>query len=190
MKKLLCVIFSIFIFSSGISLSAETSGDLWDNWSSDSGYGAKPVSDEEFEKAIEQVDAKVNKWKNRAKKKLIPKGKERTQSNETEQIKQTAGKNADPPIVCLSTEIMIAGEILPIGHYQVKGEIEEGQTVLNLYQAQHLMAKIPAIETKDDFNKDELWFADFITEEDGTLKIIYGSVDFNAYAVVQQAQID
>ena len=186
MKKFLCILVSIFCICTVPTYSADMlSSDLWDNWSGVNSYGVKPtVSDEEVERAFKQMDEQVNKSKNKAKKKLIPKGKQRTQANETEQIKATAGKDSAPPVLCVSSEVMIGDEVLPIGHYQVKGEIENGTPVLNLYQASSLMAKIPAVETKNDYDKEELLFTDFIVNEDNTVTIIYGSVDFNAYAVL------
>ena len=68
MKRIL--IFGLFIaISMSISLptladdiDAPATGDLWDNWNTrQDEREAKPVSDEEFDKALKQVDQKVNK---------------------------------------------------------------------------------------------------------------------------------
>ena len=63
---------SLSVMADDVDLPA--TGDLWDNWNTrDEGREAKPVTDEEFDKAIQQVDKKVNKWKNWAKNRQIPK---------------------------------------------------------------------------------------------------------------------
>ena len=75
-------------------------GDLWDNWnSSQDFYGQdKPVTDEDFDKAVEQVKDKQNRnWFGFKKRnKNIPKGEEFRQSNETEVINSHADKDSLP----------------------------------------------------------------------------------------------
>lgn len=48
---------SLSVMADDVDLPA--TGDLWDNWNTrDEGREAKPVTDEEFDKAIQQVDKK------------------------------------------------------------------------------------------------------------------------------------
>ena len=55
-------------------LDLPATGDLWDNWNTrEEGREVKPVTDEEFDKAIDQVDRKVNKRKYKQQKRNIPK---------------------------------------------------------------------------------------------------------------------
>ena len=187
MKKFLML--SIICLFSVPSFGADDlmyTNDMWDNYSQtiNEGQEAKPITDEEFEKAIEQIDAKVNKWKNWAEKLKRPKGKEFSQSNETEILNNEHGEDASLPVISLPVEVQIADGYIPIGHYQVKGEMVDSKPVLSFYQAHNLFAKIPATETNSDFGKDEILFADWISENDKQIKIIYGSLDFNAYAIV------
>ena len=105
-------------------------GDLWDNWNTgaDDGREAKPVTDEQFDKAIEQVDKKVNKWKNWAQKRKLPKGEEFSQSNETEMINDTYNNQAPIlPVLCVPVNLAIGEDTLPVGHYQIKGEKINGE---------------------------------------------------------------
>lgn len=46
------------------------------------------------------------------------------------------------------------------------------------------MAELPAIETDDDFDEETITFAKWILEGEDKLKIIYGSIDLNAYTIV------
>ncbi len=190
MKKFILTIFILYICA-GIPVFADETGDLWDSYNSDitNGQEAKAVSDEEFEDALKRMDSKVNKWKNRFQKKQIPKGEEFSQSNETEIINNNQGEKATLPVICLPIELATGEDILPVGHYQVKGEKDDdGKINLKLYQASQLMAEIPANETNEDFDQEEILFANWILLDENRIKIIYGSLDFNAYAVVNISQ--
>ena len=56
--------------------------------------------------------------------------------------------------------------------------------MLKLYQAHDLLAQFPAVETTEDFDEDTISFAKWFFEGDDKIKIIFGSLDFNAYTVV------
>lgn len=166
------------LFFAGNTVFAD--GDLWDNFGDQNTYGQKAVSDEEFDKALESKQKKKKRNKN------IPKGNEFHQSNETEFIKQTED---ELPILCIPANLFIDKNItLPIGHYQVKGEKTNGKPVLKLYQAHFLMAEIPAIETNDDFNQESVNFVELLENGENQVKIIFGSIDFNAYSVIDIAE--
>lgn len=177
MKKLLSILILTLILTSPTAVMAE--GDLWDNFGDQNFYGSKgAVSDEEFDKAIES--------KKGEKKPKKMKGESYQQSNETEIINQIP---KELPVVCISTPIQInQNATLPIGHYQVVGEKRNNKIYLKLYQAHYLMAEFEATETNDDFDEPEVHFVKFITDKDNNLKIIYGSIDFNAYVNVQAAE--
>ena len=78
--------------------------------------------------------------------------------------------------------------VLPVGHYQVKGEKDGQSVVLNFYQSQYLMARVPAVETSDDFGEDTISFVKWFAEGDDKVKVIYGSLDFNAYVILDIVQ--
>ncbi|MBR1424555.1 hypothetical protein IJ579_03220 [bacterium] len=163
-----------------------TGTESWENYAlPDTGEETKPVSDEEFEEALKKIDSKVNKWKNWAENRKKPKGEAFNEANESEQIQNgTNEEKAGDPVICVYMDLKIGENIVPVGHYQVKGEIVDGKPFLSLYQAHYLMAKLPAVETADDFGEDEILFAKFIPQNDNRVKIIYGSLDFNAYTFV------
>ncbi len=142
-------------------LDLPATGDLWDNWNTrEEGREVKPVTDEEFDKAIDQVDRKVNKRKYKQQKRNIPKGEEFSQSNETELINSEHGDKDSLPVISLPVHIVVGEDYVPVGHYQVKGErLEDGTLVLKLYQAHDLLAQFPAVETNEDFDEDTISFA-------------------------------
>lgn len=188
MKKFLSILFAFFILCSAPVKSAE-SDDLWDNFGIDvtPPKESKYVSDEEFDKAFDQMNSKVNKWKKRLQNKNVPKGEEFSQSNETEIINNNQGEDATLPVISLPVELSFGDGIVPVGHYQIKGEKINDIPVLSFYQANDLILRLPATETNEDFDKEEILFADWIEDSNNKLKIIYGSLDFNAYAFVDIA---
>ena len=190
MKKFLILGLFVIISLSAIpsamadDVDLPATGDLWDNWNTrEEGREAKPVSDEDFDKAVEQVDKKVNRWKNWAQKRKIPKGEEFSQSNETELIKEEHDKDS-LSVLCVPVGLIAGENVLPIGHYQVKGEKINGMPVLKFYQAHYEMAEFPAVETQDDFGEETISFVKWVPVNDNQIKVLYGSMDFNAYAII------
>ena len=135
---------------------------------------------------IESLKDKKNKWTNRFKKWQVPKGEEFHQGNETEVINQNdeSKKEDTHPVVSIPVELQIAESVLPVGHYQVQAEKDGDEVFLKFYQSQYLMAQVPAIETNDDFGEDTITFAKWIPEGDNKIKLIFGSMDLNAYTFI------
>lgn len=176
-KKFLTILF-IIIFSTSNAVFAE--GDLWDNFGDTNVYGQTPVSDKEFEQALESKKGKKKRDKN------IPKGESFSQSNETEQINNSTN---ELPILLIPLTLKSSNNsIIPIGHYQIEGVKENGNVYLKLYQAHNVIAKIPATETNDDFNEPTINFVKLLPHGDNHVQIIYGGIDFNAYTVIDIAQ--
>lgn len=191
MKKIILTLIIFSVFSLGTNAFADdidlpSSGDLWDNWSSSDNYReTKNVSDEDFDKAIDKIKSKTNKREAKLKKKQIPKGEEFHQSNESEIIKEEV-KDDSLPVVSIPIELCVGNYLLPVGHYQIKGEKEEdGNLVIKFYQAHYLMAQVPAIETNDDFDEETITFAKWTPEDDNHIKVIFGSMDLNVYAIIK-----
>lgn len=179
MKKFL-IIFFIALCASVDTAYAE--GDLWDNFGDTNVYGQKPVTDEEFEKALESKKGKPKKPKDR----LLRNGEAFQESNETEVLSQMP---KELPILLVPVNLEIKKDvILPVGHYQVKGIKKDGKIYLQLFQSSELLASVPAVETKDDFGEEEINFVRLIGENANQAKIIFGSLDFNAYALVKIVQ--
>ena len=191
MKRFL-FIFLLMLFAAMPAVAGDVdlpaSGDIWDNINTNQefyGQDKPAVSDEQFEKAIEEIKYKQDKLGSWIKKLQKPRGKEYRQSNETEVINEEVEDKDTRPVICIPVDLNVGDGVLPVGHYQVKGEKDEnGNVVLKLYQAQYVMAQFPATETNDDFNEDTITFVKWLSEGDDKIKLIYGSIDFNAYAVL------
>lgn len=187
MKKFFLIFLSIVVFCApgfADDVDLPATGDLWDNWTNnEDGQKVKPVSDEDFDKAIDQLDKKINKRKYKQMKKQIPKGEEFHQSNETEAINEKSDKDT-LPVVSIPVELVAGDNVLPVGHYQIKGEKDGDKVYIDFYQAHYLMARFPAVETNDDFDQDTIVFGQWFAEGDDKIKVIFGSMDFNAYTII------
>lgn len=182
---LILLLFCILLPVVADDVDVPATGELWDNWNaSQDFYGQdKNVSDEDFDKAIDSLKSKKNKRAERLRKKQIPKGEEFSQSNETELINEQSDKDS-LPVVSIPVDLIAGEDVLPVGHYQVKCEKDGENFVLKLYQSHYLMAQFPAVETNDDFDEDTITFARWFPEGDDKIKIIYGSLDYNGYALI------
>jgi len=202
MKKLLSIIIALLLLNTlctgGSALVSQKflppayaeEEDLWGSFNTDlsSPKEQRFVSDEEFEEALKKKNKKLDKWKKILLNNGSPRGEQFSQSDETEAINNNQGADASLPVLALPVEVKIGEGYIPVGHYQVEGKNENGRIVLSLYQAHNLVAKIPATETNEDYDQEEILFANWMSEDDNRIKIIYGSLDFNAYALVDILQ--
>ncbi len=179
MKKVFLLFFIALLLPTNLALAAD---DLWDNFGDQNIYGQTPVTDEEFEKALESKKGKPKKPKD----KLLRDGEAFQESNET----QTLTKMTEElPILLVPLNLELKdGVILPVGHYQVKGVKKNGKLYIQLFQSSELFANIEVVETRDDFGEPEINFVRMIDDDGKQAKIIFGSIDFNAYAIVKIAQ--
>lgn len=177
MRKIITIIFIILLTASDFAFAE---GDLWDNFGDSNIYGQKPVSDKEFEQALESKKGKKKRDKN------IPKGENFSQSNETEQLSSTT---KEPQILLIPLNLKTGNNsIIPIGHYEIEGIKENGKVYLKLYQAHNVIAKIPATETNEDFNEPTINFVKLLPHGENHVQIIYGGINFNAYSIIDIAE--
>lgn len=151
-------------------------GDAFDNPFA----GQKQITDEEFQKTLDSVKAKQKKKK---KKDKPFKGQSYNEENNGNYLGETAEKN-----ILLGVPLNLTngdGSEIPTGHYKVVGEKDNDKVYLNFYQSYTLIAKVPAIETNSDFNETEMNFVKLLPYDEKRIKIIYGSMDFNAYTFIK-----
>ena len=177
MKK----IFLFLLFVNFISFQAVMAddGDIWDYFGDQNVYGQKPVSDKEFEDTVQRLEEKKNKTKKM-------KGESFHQANETDFLTNVP---SELPILLIPVVLKLTDNVqLPMGHYQVEGAKKDGKVFLKLYQAHYLMAELPAQETNDDLGSESVNFVKLDQLNDEQIIIKFGSVDFNAYSVLNVAQ--
>ena len=193
MKKAAFLILIMF-FITPISIFAD---DFFDNYEGiDRAWdGQKPVTNTEFEEAINVLTEKQKKKEAKAKKKKIKKisgggtslhkGLEpMSEITEQETLKEK-GKD-DGQLLNIPVDIIIDGKILEKGFYNVFGEKDKnGDIYLSFYQAHYFKGKVKAHSTKNDFEAENLDFVKIEPYDETYIKIMYGSLDFNAYSYLR-----
>lgn len=172
MKKFWTLLFLIFL-SANLGFAED---DLWDNFGDTNIYGQQSVSEKEFDKAVESKQKKSKK-----RDKNLPKGENFSQSAETEVITNTKNE-----LQILMVPLNLKAEnSVPVGHYLVEGVKEsDGKVYLKFYQSHDLIAKLPAVETDDDFDEPSINFVKLRPHGDYHVEVIYGCLDFNAYTII------
>ncbi len=193
MKRAVLIILFLFI-AFPMSVSAEDySADnaaiehAWD--------GQKPITDKEFEEAINVLTEKQKKKDEKAKKKKIKKisgggtslhkGLEPMgEISEQEALKEKTKDEGQ--LLNIPVNVIIDGNILDKGYYNVFGEKDEhGNIYLSFYQAHFFKGKVKAYQTKNDFDSETLDFVQMTPYNDDYIKVMYGSLDFNAYTYLR-----
>ena len=196
MRKNLGIILFIFAFC----FTNFCLADEWNDYAnmSNAWDGQKTVTNKEFEQVMDALQAKTKKKEAKQKKKRAKKisGGGTSLHNELNPDKVIQELQSIKPVeedvlVNIPVATIIDGQPLEKGYYNVVGERdkENNKVYLKLYQAHYLKAKIEATETDNDFDEDEVNFAEIQEYNDSFVRLIFGSIDFNAYAYLPIVEI-
>ena len=187
--------FFVFALLFTILSSCSYADDEWDSFGDvDRAWdGQKSITNKEFEEAINTLEGKKKQKEEKKRKKMIKKisgGGESLHpdlSPESEIKSLTPLKeNEDGMLLNVPVNMIINNEALDKGFYKVIGERDkDGNIYLSFYQSQFFKGKVKAVETQDDYEQETLDFVELIPYNDKYVKIIFGSLDFNAYAFVR-----
>ncbi len=187
--------FFVFALLFTILSSCSYADDEWDSFGDvDRAWdGQKSITNKEFEEAINTLEGKKKQKEEKKRKKMIKKisgGGESLHpdlSPESEIKSLTPLKeNEDGMLLNIPVNMIINNEALDKGFYKVIGERDkDGNIYLSFYQSQFFKGKVKAVETRDDYEQETLDFVELIPYNDKYVKIIFGSLDFNAYAFVR-----
>ncbi|MCQ2790065.1 MAG: hypothetical protein MJ229_06790 [bacterium] len=141
----------------------------------------KQITDEEYEKTINELKAKQNKKLKKEERPL--EGKSIKDDNETTYIQETGEKYI---ILNLPVEVTTQdGTDIPIGFYRMIATKEGKDLYLEFFQSSKKIARVKAIETNYDFDEKEVNFVKVIPCNESIVRLIYGSIDYNAYAYLR-----
>lgn len=144
-------------------------------------YGQKQITDEDFEKTMKKIEEKKNKkswWQKRKKGESLYK---------EEPSKDTFFENmtAENILLCVPLNLITYDAVeIPSGHYEIKGYKKKNKVYLEFRQARSIVAKIEAKETENDYGEKAINFAKLLPYDENYVKVIFGSIDFNAYAFI------
>ena len=196
MKKFTYLMLFIFLLSPASVLA----DDFFDNYAGieHAWDGQKAVTDKEFEEAINTLTEKKKKKEEKARKKKIKKisggGTSLHKGLEpmSEIIEQESLKKKgkyDGQLLNIPVDVVIDGKIIEKGYYNVFGEKDKnGDVYLSFYQAHYFKGKVKAYVTKNDFDNENLDFVKITPYDQNYVKVMYGSLDFNAYAYLRYVQ--
>ena len=191
-NKILLTLF--FLFICAYPVCAE---DFFDNYTGiDHAWdNQKPITNQEFEKAIDTLTQKQKKKDEKAKKKKIKKvsgggtslHKGLEPMSEIKEQDSLKGKSKDEgQLLNIPVNVVIDDKVLEAGYYNVFGEKDKnGDIYLSFYQSQYLMGKLKAYKTDNDFDDEHLDFVKMEAYDDNYIKVMFGSLDFNAYAYLR-----
>lgn len=160
--------------------------------------GQKTITDKEFEQAINTLTEKQKKKDEKAKKRKIKKvsGGGTSLHKGLEPMSEISAQDAlkekgefDGQLLNIPVNVVIDGNILDSGFYNVFGEKDKyGDIYLSFYQAHYFKGKIKAYQTKNDFEDESLDFVKIEPYDNEYVRIMFGSLDFNAYAYLRYMQ--
>lgn len=189
MKKALLLIFCFVFFVPAIYADDwDDFGDIDRAWD-----GQKSITNQEFEDAINTLEAKKKQKEEKQKKKKIKKisgggtslHPDLAPTNEIP-IQEQLTKNKDGLLLNVPVNIIIDGKPLEKGFYNIFAEKDKNNEIyISFYQSQYLKGKVKAQETADDYGSEHIDFVELLPYDKHFVKIIFGSLDFNAYAYVQ-----
>ena len=76
-------------------------------------------------------------------------------------------------------------QIAELDHQLYETELNKLKDTQAFYQSQYFKGKVRACETNDDYESEDLDFVKLIPYNKNFVKIIFGSLDFNAYAYIR-----
>ena len=195
MKKFLEILFVLVFATLTSAVFAESWDDIpnldraWD--------GQKSITNKEFEQAMDLLQKKQKKREARKKKRKVRKisgggtslHPEMNPDNNTIPELQSLKVEPEGLLVNLPVHMIIDGKQLDKGYYNVIGERDNDKKIyINFYQSQYLKGKVEAYETDDDFGEQEVNFAKITGYSNSFVKLIFGSINFNAYAYIPYSE--
>lgn len=156
--------------------------------------GQKSITNKEFEEAIDTLEAKKKQKEAKQRKKMVKKisgGGTSLHSglspdSEIKSLTPLKDKSNEGLLLNVPISLILGDKIIEKGYYKVIVERDENNDIyLMFYQSQFFKGKVRAFETNDDYGKDDIDFVELIPYDKKCVKIIFGSLDFNAYTYIR-----
>ena len=193
-KKINSLIFVVLLFitSAAFADSWDDIGDLDRAWD-----GQKTITNKEFEKVMDVLEGKQKKKDEKKKRKRAKKisgggtslHSELNPDKDINVITKLKPNEEEGILINIPVMLYIEGKPLEKGYYNVFAERSEDKKIyINFYQSQYFKGKVEATETEDDFSEENVNFARIVEYNKSFVKIIFGCIDFNAYAYIPYSE--
>ena len=156
--------------------------------------GQKSITNKEFDEVVNALEKKKKDKEEKAQKKKLKKFKgESLHQNLDATIEDLPDQTIEAPemeeqVVLFHVDVIVGDNLIEKGYYRVFAEKENGVLYLKFFQAHKLVGKLKARETDDDFGEQDIMFVKVLPHKEGVLKIIYGAIDYNAYAFIRYVE--
>lgn len=189
--KRIFLISVILVFFNSVAVNA----DSWDDFSNVDRMwdGQKSITNQQFEQVMEKLEEKgkqkEEKLQQKKRKKLFGTGStlhtELNPDGDVREIPMLSSKS-EGILVNIPVSLVINGQILDKGYYKIYPEKDDisKKLYISLYQSQYFKGKVEVVETDDDYGEDTLDFAKILPVNESFVKLIVGSLDFNAYVLL------
>ena len=131
------------------------------------------VTDEEFEKVMSRFEKKK-----KPKRYEFEANETRDSLNDMSILNEIANHT---PVILFPTNLRsYEGEFIPAGYYKLNYVEKDKKHYLYVTQGRNLFAKLEMKPTKENFDAEEIQFAEIRPNNDNeTMKLIYGNLDLN-----------
>ena len=190
MKKVFVIIIIAAFFT---TLNAYA--DSWDDFSEVDRMwdGQKSITNQQFEQVMEKLEEKgkqkEEKIKQKKRKKLFGTGStlhtELNPDTDVQEIPMLKSKN-EGTLINIPVQIIVEGKVLDRGYYKIftERDKESHKSFISFYQSQYYKGKVEVTETEDDYGEELLDFAKILPYNESFVKLIVGSLDFNAFVLL------
>lgn len=193
MKKLLLIIFILFVSLPAFADELDSSNDIWNSstFIDNAFTGQKPVTDEQFEKTIKEIKSRPKKkwfWqKTPPEVKPLSPAPQYSQYQQFNELQSVSDKINHSPTIMISTQVYDdSRNIIEPGYYKMsKREELDGTYALILSQGTTTVAKVKATHTNEDFKQSEINFGNAVPIENKYIRLIYGNIDLNLEAFLE-----
>lgn len=192
-KNLLLILLFLFIVFQNVSFA-----DEWDSYGPLDNAWDKPseFTNQDYQNVVDLLEQRKQQKEVKKKKRLFKKISGGGTSlhkdlNPEKEIKELNFSNDKEEGLLLNVPVnlVLGNDILEKGYYKVTAEKDEENNIkINFYQSQYLKGTLIADETEDDYGQDKIDFIEILPFNESHLKLIFGSLDFNAYAYVNFLQ--
>ena len=180
-----------------VSVNAFAEG--WDDFPNlDNAWdGQKTITNKEFEEAINTLEGKQKQREEKQQKRKARKisgggtslHSDLAPGTEIQGLTPLKSKNSEGLLLNVPVNLIIDEVPLDKGYYKILAERDKNNDIyLSFYQSQFFKGKVRACETNDDYDSEDLDFVKLIPYNKNFVKIIFGSLDFNAYAYIRYGE--
>lgn len=155
--------------------------------------GQKSITNKEFEEVMDAIQAPQKQKEEKQKKKKIKKisgggntlHKDLNVENKINEIPDLKSKAEEGVLVNIPVRLILGDNFLEKGFYKVLARRDDDKKIyVSFYQSQFFKGEIEVTETDDDFGEDKIDFAKLLPYNKSFMRMIFGSLDFNAYAYI------